>query len=456
MMKEIKIGLIGLGTVGSGVIKVLQENNDLIGSRLGARIKVSKIAVRNISAPRKVGVDAALLTENVRDILEDPEIQIVVELMGGYEPAKSFMSSAMKAGKHIVTANKALLAENGGEIFRMAEEMGVDIGFEASVGGGIPIIRSLREGFAANHIEEIFGIINGTANYILTEMTEKKEDFQVVLRKAQELGLAEADPSLDIEGIDAASKLAILTYLAFGVEVKLNQIYTEGISSITPMDIEYAENFNYKIKLLAIAKKMGGALEVRVHPTMLAYDDPLAKVEGAFNAIYVKGDAVGPALLYGKGAGMMPTASAVVGDIIEISRNILKGVHNRVPLTPLSIVPGQSSIEANNEQPTTGNRPRIKEPDEFSSRYYLRFTVVDRPGVLSKISGVLGNYDISIASVLQKERHPVDSVPVVILTHTAFERDVKKALSEIDSLPVVKGKTVLIRVEHGEEVEVGN
>jgi len=442
-MKEIKVGLIGLGTVGSGVVKVLERNRNLITSRLGARIKLSKIAVRNISAPRKVDVDASLLTSKVRDILEDPEIKIVIEVMGGYEPAKSFIISAIKAGKHIVTANKAVLAESGGEIFRMAEEMGVDIGFEASVGGGIPIIRSIREGFVANHIEEIFGIINGTANYILTEMTEKTEDFHVVLRKAQELGLAEADPSLDIDGIDAASKIAILTYLAFGVEVKLDQIYTEGISHITPMDIEYAGNFNYKIKLLAIAKKIQGALEVRVHPTMLAYDNPLAKVEGAFNAIYVKGDAVGPCLLYGKGAGMMPTASAVVGDVIEISRNILKGSHNPVPLWIKPLGGGGQDYAP----------LHLKEPDEFSSRYYLRFTVVDRPGVLSKISGILGNYNISISSLIQKERHPVDSVPVVILTHTAFERDVKKAISEIDILPIVKGKTVLIRVEDGEEVE---
>jgi homoserine dehydrogenase len=446
-MKEIKVGLIGLGTVGTGVVKVLQENSDLIACRLGARIKLGKIAVRDLSAPRRVKVDPSLLTQNVRHILEDPEIQIVIELIGGYEPAKSFIFSAMKAGKHIVTANKALLAESGGEIFRMAEEMGVDIGFEASVGGGIPIIRSLREGFSANHIEEIFGIINGTANYILTEMTEKKEDFQVVLRKAQEMGLAEADPTLDIEGIDAASKIAILTYLAFGVEVKLDQIYTEGISGITPMDIDYAANFGYKIKLLAIAKRIQDALEVRVHPTMLSYDNPLAKVEGAFNAIYVKGDAVGPSLLYGKGAGMMPTASAVVGDIIEISRNILKGIHNRVPLW-MDRESGMGDCKF--------MKYPIRQPDEFSSRYYLRFTVVDRPGVLSKISGVLGNYGISIASVLQKERHPVDSVPVVILTHTAFERDVKKALSEIDSLPVVRGKTVLIRVEQEDETGTGN
>lgn len=446
-MKEIKIGLIGLGTVGAGVVKVLQENNDLITCRLGARIKLSKIAVRDLSAPRRVKVDPSLLTQNVRDILEDPEIQIVIELIGGYEPAKSFILSAIKAGKHVVTANKALLAESGREIFQIAEEMGVDIGFEASVGGGIPIIRSLREGFTANHIEEIFGIINGTANYILTEMTEKKEDFQVVLRKAQEMGLAEADPTLDIEGIDAASKISILTYLAFGVEVKLDQIYTEGISGITPMDIDYAANFGYKIKLLAIAKKVQDALEVRVHPTMLPYDNPLAKVEGAFNAIYVKGDVVGPSLLYGKGAGMMPTASAVVGDVIELGRNILKGIHNRVPLWM-------------DRESGTGDckfmKYPIRQPDEFSSRYYLRFTVIDRPGVLSKISGVLGNYGISIASVLQKERHPVDSVPVVILTHTAFERDVKKALSEIDSLPIVRGKTVLIRVEQEDEAGTGN
>jgi homoserine dehydrogenase len=278
-------------------------------------------------------------------------------------------------------------------------------------------------------------------------MTEKKEDFQVVLRKAQEMGLAEADPTLDIEGIDAASKIAILTYLAFGVEVKLDQIYTEGISGITPMDIDYAANFGYKIKLLAIAKRIQDALEVRVHPTMLSYDNPLAKVEGAFNAIYVKGDAVGPSLLYGKGAGMMPTASAVVGDIIEISRNILKGIHNRVPLW-MDRESGMGDCKF--------MKYPIRQPDEFSSRYYLRFTVVDRPGVLSKISGVLGNYGISIASVLQKERHPVDSVPVVILTHTAFERDVKKALSEIDSLPVVRGKTVLIRVEQEDETGTGN
>jgi homoserine dehydrogenase len=430
-METINVGLLGFGTIGTGIVKTLLKQQSLLRSRVGVALELKKIADLDITTPREVEVDRALLTTDVNEVLNDPDIQIVIELIGGYEPAKSFILQAIRNGKHVVTANKALLAVHGKEIFEVASRHNVDIGFEGSVGGGIPIIRSLREGFVANNFIEIYGILNGTTNYILTEMTEKGESLDAVLQQAQRLGLAEANPTFDIEGIDPAHKIIILTYLAFGVHVGMNQILIEGISQIDARDIKFAGELGYKIKLLAIAKQTNHALEVRVHPTMLAADHLLAKVDGSFNAIYVVGDIVDSNMFYGRGAGMMPTASAVVGDIVDIARNILKKISNKVPLI----------YQSDESSPLT-----VKACDEFFSRYYLHFTVLDRPGVLSKISGVLAEHNISIASVMQKEIHPVDSVPVVMLTYKASEREMQQALVKIDKLDVVRDKTVLIRV----------
>ncbi len=430
-MEKIKIGLIGFGTIGTGVAKTLQQQQSILRARTGMTLEIAKIADLDITTPRAVNVDRNILTTNVDDILNDPDIQIVAELMGGYEPARTFILQALRNGKHVVTANKALLAVHGKEIFETATQHQVDVGFEASVGGGIPILRSVREGLIANNFSEICGILNGTTNYILTEMTEKGGDYQTVLRQAQELGLAEADPTFDVEGIDATHKIVILVYLAFGRHITLEHVFTEGISKLEPVDITFAKELGYKIKLLAIAKQIDGGIEVRVHPTMLPVEHLLAKVDGSFNAIYVSGDIVGSTMFYGHGAGMMPTASAVVSDIVDIARNMKKGISNKLPL--LADV-GESS------------RYRIHAPNQFRSRYYLRFTVADHPGVLSLISGVLAKHEIGIASVIQKEKHPINSVPVMVLTYDAPEHAMQEAINEVDRLDDVTAKTVLIRV----------
>ena len=438
-MERIQIGLIGFGTVGTGLVRILQQNAKLLEERLGLSIVLKRIADLDIVRDRGVKVNPAILSPRVADVLDDPEISIVAELMGGLDPARSFILQAIEKGKHVVTANKALLAVHGGEIFAAAEEKGVEIGFEGSVGGGIPIIRSLKEGLVANRIKLMFGILNGTSNYILTEMTNQKQKFQEVLKRAQELGYAEADPTLDVEGIDTAHKLAILLSLAYGVNVKMEDIYTEGISSITPMDIEYAKDLGYTIKLLAIAKADGGAVEARVHPTLLPADHLLATVGGPFNAIFVKGDAVGSTMFYGAGAGMMPTGSAVVSDLVDICRNIRLGVSRRVPLL---------SYQRNYRR-----EAEIKDIQDISSTYYLRFTVVDRPGVLSRISGILGDVEISIASVIQKGRRVEKAVPIYVVTHEAREKNMQKALQVIDRLPSVVDKTMLIRIEDPSDLE---
>ncbi len=432
-MEKVYIGLIGFGTVGTGVVKILQEKAKLLEERLGFSLILKRIADLDITRDRGVKVSPAILTTNVAEVIEDPEISIIVELIGGLEPARTFILQALAKGKHVVTANKALLAVHGLEIFKAADEYGVDLGFEGSVGGGIPIIRALKEGLVANKIQVIFGILNGTSNYILSEMTARNQKFEEVLQKAQELGYAEADPTLDIQGIDTAHKLAILISLAYGVQVKLEEIYTEGITSIAPMDVEYAKELGYHIKLLAIAKSDGGPIEARVHPTLLPADHLLSTVSGPFNAIFVKGDAVGSTLFYGPGAGMMPTASAVVSDLVDLSRNLRLGVNRRVPLLSYQ-------------------RPYLKEGDiksieNITCPYYLRFTVVDRPGVLSRISGILGDLDISIASVIQKGRRAEKAVPIYIVTHEAREKNMQKALQVVDRLPIIIDKTVYMRIE---------
>ena len=432
-MKQIRIGLLGFGTVGSGMVKILLENREVIESRLGASLALKWIADIDLETDRGVAVDASLLTRDGKTVIDDPEVDIVVELIGGYEVAKSFILQAIENGKHVVTANKALLAVHGDEIFSAALRKGVEVGFEASVGGGIPLIRSMKEGLVANRIGSLFGILNGTANYILTKMTEEGSPFSEVLKEAQALGYAEADPTFDIEGIDTAHKLTILLGIAYGVPINFGVVYTEGISKVTPLDIRFMKEFGYRIKLLAISKDDGEAIEARVHPTLIPDDSMLANVNEAYNALYIKGDAVGSVMLYGPGAGMMPTGSAVVSDLVDVARNILKGAVGRVP----SLGYQAADVKAR----------RIKAIEELQSEYYFRFSAEDRPGVLSKISGILGKHRISIKSVHQKGRDLLGAVPIVMITHEAREAAVRVALSEIDQVEVVKDKTVLIRIE---------
>lgn len=432
-MKKIHIGLLGFGTVGSGMVKILLENQEVIESRLGASLALKSIAVRELQGDRGVAVDTSLLTTDTERVVDDPGVDIVVELIGGYEPAKRLILKAIENGKQIVTANKALLAAHGDEIFSAASRKGVEVGFEASVGGGIPLIRSIKEGLVANRIGSLFGILNGTANYILTKMTDQGKPFSDVLEEAQTLGYAEADPTFDIEGVDTAHKLTILLAIAYGVPIGSEAVYTEGISRITPLDIKFIKEFGYRVKLLAISKDDGEAIEARVHPTLIPDDSMLANVNEAYNALYIKGDAVGNVMLYGPGAGMMPTGSAVVSDLVDVARNILTGAVGRVPSVGY--------------QPAGVKARRIKLIDELKTEYYFRFSAEDRPGVLSKISGILGKHQISIESVHQKGRDVVGAVPIVMVTHEAREASVRMALSEIDQLEAVKDKTVLIRIE---------
>ncbi len=438
-MRTFRVGLLGLGTVGCGVARVLQSNQEVIRERLGAAIELAMVADTDLERPRSVEVDPSRLTTNAQEVIKDPSIEIVVELIGGYEPARTFILEALEQGKHVVTANKALLARNGSEIFQAAERGGLDVGFEASVGGGIPIIRSIKEAFTANRIRSISCIINGTGNFILSKMTDEGRPFDAVLSEAQEKGYAEADPSLDVDGIDSAHKLAILATLAYGTPVAEDKVFTEGIRRIEPVDINFAREFGYRIKLLAIARASDGQLEVRVHPTMVPTTNLLSTVDGVLNAILVEGDAVGTSIFIGQGAGALPTASAVVSDIIDTCRNIAKGSTGRVP--------AMSYIESGTR------RLPIKDVKEVVTKYYMRIMATDRPGVLSKVSGILGDNNISIASVIQRGRRTEGTVPVVLMTHHAQEGAVQQALKAIDSLEVVAGPSVLIRVENSEAVE---
>jgi len=426
----INVGIIGFGTVGTGTVKILLENRDILKERIGFEINLKKIADLDITRDRGISISPDILTTNADDILNDPHIDIVVELIGGIRPAKDFILKAIQNRKHVVTANKALLATAGNEIFNAALEAGVEIGFEASVAGGIPIIKIIRESLVADRIKAVYGIINGTSNYILTKMTEEHVEFSEALKEAQSLGYAEADPTLDVEGIDSAHKLAILAALSYGIPISFDRIYSEGISRVSPQDIEFASEFGYKVKLLAIAKEADNAIELRVHPTMIPKEYLISKVDGPFNAVYVEGDATGSTLYYGRGAGDMPTGSAVVSDIVDIARNIRKNAIGRMPIMTRTL-----------------RDLRIKKMDDVVSKYYFRFFALDKPGVLSKISGILGNYNISIASVIQKGRRVGKAVPLVVLTHEAKEKDVRQALHEIDQLSVVMDKTIFMRVE---------
>jgi homoserine dehydrogenase len=431
-MDQINIGIIGFGTVGSGTVEILMENRDIIADRIGSEIAIRRIADLDIRTDRGIPVDARLLTTNALDIINDPQIHIVVELMGGTGKAKDFILMAMEKGKHVVTANKALLAEHGREIYAAAEKHGVSLAFEASVGGGIPIIRALKEGLSANRIKTIMGILNGTSNYILTQMTQKGLPYEQAVEEAIKLGYAEDPPTLDVNGADAAHKLAILVSIAFGTPVSFENIHREGIEELTPEDIRFAGEFGYCIKLLAIAKSVGAEVEARVHPAMLPLDHIMANVNGVYNAIYVEGDFVGPNLYYGLGAGKRPTGSAVVSDLIHLSRQLRNGVKNLIP--PLGYAR------------CAGKEISIRPIEKFHTSYYFRFSALDRPGVLSKISGVLGEYGISIYSVIQKGRQINGSVPIVMLTHEASESSVKNALVRMDRIEVLTGKTVVVRV----------
>lgn len=437
MKTRIGVGLIGFGTVGAGVVRILLQNASLIQRRVGVPLELVRVADLDVTRDRGVTLSPGILTTDARDVLDDPAIDVVLELIGGYGVAKQVILDAMARGKHVVTANKALLAVHGEEIFEAAARHHVDLGFEASVGGGIPVIRALTEGLAANTILSIYGIINGTSNYILSRMTSQGHGFQEVLAESQRAGYAEADPTFDVEGIDSAHKLSIMVSLAYGTPVNVKEVYTEGISHLAPLDITYAKEFGYTIKLLGIAKFSDGEVEARVHPTMIPSSSPIAQVDGVYNAIQLVGDAVADIVLYGQGAGAMPTGSAVVSDVIAIARNLLTGSTGRVP---------PASFQQDQRRPL-----RIRPMEEITSLYYMRFMVLDQPGVLSKISGVLGDHRISISSVIQQGRKEGQTVPVVIMTHRASERNVQTALREIDPMAFVSEPTTLIRVEGHDE-----
>ena len=435
-MRQIQIGLLGCGTVGTGVAKLLIENQDLLTARVGAALNLKWVADIDIETDRGIEFPAGVLTTDAQKVLNDPEIDMIIEMIGGEGIAKDLMLQAINNGKHIVTANKALLAAHGNELFAAAARKGVDLAFEASVGGCMPTIKSMRESLVGNHIKSMSGILNGTCNYILSKIEDEGISFKDALAEAQRQGYAEADPTLDVGGFDTAHKIAILAALAYGMEINLKDVYIEGISRITPLDIEFARQFGYRIKLLAISKIQNNKVEARVHPTMIPLKNLLASISGTVNAITISGDAVGDILLYGHGAGMMPTASAVVSDIVDIARNILSGTVRRVP--PLSY------------QRDNIRRIPVLPIDDLLTHYYFRFAALDRPGVLSKISGILGKHDISLQSVHQKGRKTNGSVPLVMLSHRAKEAHVKRALAEIGDLNVVSDEPVLIRIEDNE------
>jgi len=436
--RAVGVGLIGLGTIGTGVVKVLQRNADVIGQRLGHPLRLVRVADLDTQTDRGVDLGELRFDADAEGLIADPEVDIVVELIGGTDAARRLTLRAIEQGKHVVTANKALLALHGGEIFGKAAAQGVDVAFEASVGGGIPILRSLREGLAANHIEALYGILNGTTNYVLSQMEESGEDFEVVLKRAQELGYAEADPSFDVEGVDAAHKLTLLASMAFGARLGFADVPSEGIRGLLPVDFEVAEEFGYRIKLLGIAKSHRDGdverIEARVHPTLIPRASLLASVEGAMNAVSVIGDAVGKTLFYGAGAGELPTASAVVADLMEVAREIRRGSAGRV--SPLSYLPDLLEVKP------------LLSLDELFGRFYLRFTAVDRPGVLAHLAGVLGENEIGIESVLQMGRAGSEgSVPVIVLTHPAREAAVRRAIRSVDQLPDATAPTRLLRIE---------
>lgn len=432
-MSGINIGLIGAGTVGCGVYKIIEDNAEIIAKRLGARLAIKKIADIDPERGRPVQIPRSMFTTDATELINDESIHIIIELIGGTTVAKDFILAALQNGKHVVTANKALLAHHGREIFLAASENKAGIGFEASVGGGIPIIRAINEGYASNNIKSIFGIMNGTTNYILTTMKAEGREFGDVLAQAQDEGYAEADPTFDIDGIDAAHKISILSMLSYGIYLELESIPVEGIRSITPVDITFADEFGYTIKLLSIAIDHESGYEIGVHPALVKKGTPLADVSGAFNAIYVEGDAVGPTMLYGMGAGMMPTASAVVSDAMHISKDIV------LANSPTS-VPNFINGDLNTS-------PKLISPKDLEYRFYIRFQVDDKPGVLGNITSILGKHGVSIESVVQQMRDVNGGgVPVVLMTHEVSEYKLKGAIEEIKALPACTERPLFMRI----------
>jgi homoserine dehydrogenase len=436
-MREVGVGIAGFGVVGGGVLSILRRHARDIEARIGARIVVRKVAVRDPGKERAVDVDPALLTTRHQDLLQDPGIAVVVELLGGTTEAHDLVMGALARGKHVVTANKALLATRGEEIFRLAVEKGVDVYYEGAVCGGVPVIRTLREALASDRINALHGIVNGTTNYILSAMAEKGEPLDRALAEAQRLGYAEADPTLDVSGGDAAQKLCVLAQLAFGARLRPEDVLTEGIMGLEPEDFAWGKEFGYALKLLAVARRCApngqagsDQIEARVHPAFIPGGSMLAGVRGAMNAVLLHSDALGPSMLFGQGAGAMPTGSAVVSDIIDLARNILSGSPGRVPLPPAT--------------PLVSLRPH----DEIRCGYYLRFTVKDVPGVLARIATTLAGRKISIAAVQQREHQAEgDPVPLVFVTHQAREADLQSAIREIDAYPTTVAPTRLVRIE---------
>ncbi len=436
MLNSVKIGICGLGTVGSGAVNVLNRNADEINARAGCQIVITQVGARRDNPACELG-DISV-SRDIFEVADNPDIDILVELIGGTTVAKDLVFRAIENGKHVVTANKALIAEFGNEIFEAAKEKGVTVAFEAAVAGGIPIIKAIREGLSANRIEWLAGIINGTGNFILTQMRDKGRDFADVLKEAQALGYAEADPTFDVEGIDAAHKLVILASLAFGIPLQFEKVFTEGISKVDPQDVTYAQQLGYRIKHLGIARRStysdNGGIELRVHPTLIPAKQLIANVDGVMNAVLVKGDAVGPTLYYGAGAGAEPTASSVIADIVDLARTLTADPEHRVP--HLGFQPGQL------------NHIEILPIDEVETAYYLRITALDVPGVLAKITQILSDADISVEAVIQKEPEAdSDHVPLILITDRAIEKHLDEAVEKIQALDATAGDVVRIRVE---------
>ena len=433
-MKPINVGLLGIGTVGGGTFAVLKRNQEEITRRAGRGIVITMVADREVEKARKIVGDNVIVTADANEIVTNPDIDIVIELIGGYTVAKELILKAIENGKHVVTANKALLASHGTEIFAAAQKKGVMVAFEAAVAGGIPIIKALREGLTANRIEWIAGIINGTSNFILSEMRDKGLTFDTVLKQAQKLGYAEADPTFDIEGIDAAHKLTIMAAIAFGIPMQFDKVYTEGIAKLTREDIRYAEELGYRIKLLGIAKRTPRGIELRVHPTLIPTRRLIANVEGVMNAIVVKGDAVGATLYYGAGAGAEPTASSVVADLVDVTRMHTADPKHRVPHLAF--------------QPDLLSNTPILPMAEVETSYYLRLRTLDKPGVLADITRILADLNISIDAMVQKEpSEGEDQVNIIMLTHMTMEKNINAAIVRIEKLPVMTGKVTRIRLE---------
>jgi len=434
-MKPVNVGLLGLGTVGGGTATVLLRNCEEISRRVGRNIEIIHAAAKGIDQQTILDASKVKLTENGDDVVNNPDVDVVVELIGGYTIAKDLVLKAIANGKHVVTANKALIALHGKEIFKAAEEKGVIVAYEAAVAGGIPIIKAVREGLAANKVEWLAGIINGTGNFILTEMRDKGRDFEDVLKEAQALGYAEADPTFDVEGIDAAHKLTILASLAFGIELQFEKTFTEGISKITTEDVEYAEELGYRIKHLGIARKTERGIEMRVHPTLIPERRLIANVDGVMNAVLIQADALGPTLYYGAGAGAEPTASAVVADIVDVARTMDIDPAHRVPVLGF-----QSA--AVKDIPVLAS-------DEFETAYYCRLLAEDRPGVLADVTRIFADHDISIEAVIQKEPQQDQScVPLILLTSRVIEKNMNGALVQIEALSSIEGSVTKIRMEH--------